>query len=66
MNADKTEFRCLGDISTINGGSVKLVDNFIYLGSNISSTEKDINTRVAKISSAIDKLSVIWKSNLSD
>ena len=31
------------NISTINGGSMKLVDDFIYLRSNVSSTENDIN-----------------------
>ena len=35
--ADKTEFRCFnqrGDISTLNGRSVKLADKFHYLGSS--------------------------------
>ena len=35
-----------------------------YLGSNISSTENDVNARIGKTWSAINKLSVIWKSNL--
>ena len=34
-----------GDISTLNGSSLKLVDNFTYIGSSVSSTETDINTR---------------------
>ena len=38
-----------------------LVDKFTYLGSNVSSTEKDIDTRLTKAWTAIDKLSVIWK-----
>ena len=29
---------------TLNGSSLKLVDKFIYLGSNVSSTETDNNT----------------------
>ena len=49
------------DIFTLNGGSLKLVDKFTYLGSNASSTENDINTWTA-----IDRLSVICKSNSSD
>ena len=49
--------------STLNGSSLKLVDKFTYLGSSFSSTEKDINTRLAKALTANDSLSVIWKSN---
>ena len=62
INADKTEYMCFnpkGDISTLNGSSLKLVDKFTYLGSSISSTKKDINTRLAKAWTAIDWLSVI-------
>ena len=55
-----------GDISTLGGSSLKLVDKFIYLGSSVSSTEKDIDTRLAKAWTAIDRLSVIWKSDLTD
>ena len=59
-------FNQTGDISTQGGGSLKLVDKFTYRGSNVSSTEKDIDTRLTKACSAIDKLSVIWKSDLTD
>ena len=55
-----------GDISTLEGTSLKLVDKFTYLGSSVSSTEKDIDTRLMKAWTAIDKLSIIWKSNLTD
>ena len=47
VNADKTEFMCFnlrGDISTLNGRSLKLVDKFTNLGSSVSSTENGINT----------------------
>ena len=54
------------DISTLEGTSLKLVDKFTYLGSSVSSTEKDIDTRLTKAWTAIDKLSIIWKSNLTD
>ena len=67
-NADKTEFMCLnqrGDISTLNR-PLKLVDKFTYLGSSISSTENDINSRLEKVWKAIDRLVVIWKSDLSN
>ena len=69
VNANKTEYICFnqkGDISTLKNGHLKLVDKFTYLGSNVSSTENDINTRLAKAWTAIDRLSVIWKSDLTD
>ena len=69
VNAHKTEFMCFnqkGDISTQDGTSLKLVDKFTYLGSSVSSTEEDIDTRLTKAWTAIDRLSIIWKSNLTD
>ena len=39
---------------------------FTYLGSSVSSTETDINIRLAKAWTAIDRLSVMWKSHLTD
>ena len=69
VNADKTEYICFnprGDISTLNGSSLKLVDKFTNLGNSVSWTEKDINTLLAKAWTAIVRLLVIWKSNLID
>ena len=69
VNAHKTEYMCYnqtGDISTLDRTSLKLVDKFTYLGSSVSSTEKDIDTRLKKAWTAIDRLSVIWKSDLTD
>ena len=59
-------FNQRGDISTLNGSSLKLVDKFTYQGSSVSSTETDINTQLAKAWTAINRLSVIWKSGLTD
>ena len=59
-------FNQTGDISTLGGSSLKLVDKFTYLRSSVSSTEKDIDTRLTKAWIAIDKLSIIWKSDLTD
>ena len=59
-------FNQAGDISTLDGTSLKLVDKFTYLGSSVSSTEKDIDTQLTKAWTTIDKLSIIWKSNLND
>ena len=51
VNAHKTEYMCYnqtGDISTQDGTPLKLVDKFTYLGSSVSSIEKDIDTRLTK------------------
>ena len=69
VNAHKTEYMCYNqtaNIATIDGASLKLVDKFTYLRSSVSSTEKDINTRLTKAWTAIDRLSIIWKSDLTD
>ena len=69
VNAHKTEymgFNQRGDISTQNGSSLKLVDKFAYLGSSVPSTEADINTQLAKTWTAIDRLTIIWKSHVTD
>ena len=42
------------------------VFKFTYQRSSVSSTETDINPRLAKAWTAIDWLSVIWKSDLTD
>ena len=65
VNKDKIEFTCFNqrvDISTLNGSSLKLVDKLTYLRSSASSTERDIKTWLAKPWTAIDRLSVIQKS----
>ena len=55
-----------GDISTLEGTPLKLVDKFTYLGSSVESIEKDIETRLTKAWTAINRLSIIWKSDLTD
>ena len=69
VNAHKTEYMCYnqtGDISTLDWTSLKLVEKFTYRGSSISSTEKDIDMWLTKGWAAIDRLSIIWKSDLTD
>ena len=69
VNAHKTEYMCYnqtGDISTQDVTSLKPVDKLTYLGSSVSSTEKDIDTRLTKAWAAIERLSIIWKSDLTD
>ena len=68
VNAHKTEYMCYnqtGDISTLDGTPLKPVDKFTYRGS-IKSTEKDIDTRLTKAWTAIDRLLIKWKSDLTD
>ena len=51
VNAHKSEYMCFnqtGDISTLGGSSLKLVDKFTYQGSSVSSTEKDFNMQLVK------------------
>ena len=55
-----------GDISTLDGTPLKLVDKFTYLGSSVASTEKDIDTRLTKAGTAINRISIIWKSDLTN
>ncbi len=68
VNAHKTEYMCYnqtGDISTLHATSLKVGDKLTYLGSSVSSAEKDIDTRLTKAWTAIDSLSIIWKSELT-
>ena len=67
VNATKTEFMCFnteGAINTINGNALEQVNSFIYLGSNISSSENDVKARIGKAWGALTKLNKIWKSSL--
>ena len=59
-------FNQRSNISTLNGWSLKLVHKFTYHRSSVSSTENDINTWLAKAWIVTDRLSVIWKSDLSN
>ena len=69
VNADKTENMCFnrrGDISILNGSSLKLVDKFTYLRSSVFSTKTNINTRLGKAWTANDRLPVICKSDMTN
>ena len=57
VNIHKTEYMCFnqtGDNSTLNSSTLKLVNKFTYEGSSVTSTETDINTRLAKAWTAIN------------
>ena len=66
MKANKIGYICFkqkGTIFTQHGRPLKLVNQFIYFSSNISSTESNVNRHQAKLWNAIDRLSMIWKSD---
>jgi exonuclease III len=69
INAGKTEYISYnqqGVILSKNNKTIKSVNEFVYLGSNIQSTERDIEIRKAKAWAALDSLSTVWKSTLSE
>ena len=54
-----------GAHSTLRGRPLKLVDKSMYLGSRVSSTESGVNIHRLKAWTAIDRLSIIWESDLA-
>ena len=54
VNANKMSFKQEGAISTLSGKPPKLADQFTYLGSNISSTERDVYIHQVKVWIATD------------
>ena len=53
-------------ISTLIGKPLKLVDPFVYLGSNISSTDHNVKAHIGQVWTVNEKLTTIWTSDLSD
>ena len=52
VNAHKTEYMCdnqTGNISTLDGTSLKLIDKFTYRGSSVSLTEKSHQYATSKV-----------------
>ena len=47
------------ELPKLNDKPLKLVDLFVYLGSNISSIESDVITRIGNAWAAIKKLTII-------
>ena len=63
MLPDQTKFMCLnqdGTISLLVGKPLKLLDQFIYICCNISSTESNVNIYIDKASTSINRLMEIW------
>ena len=53
-------------MKTLDDKIISEVLNFVYLGSEVQSSEKDMTIRIAKAWAALNKLTSIWKSNLPD
>ena len=70
LNESKTEYvnKCISDsdfvIQTLNNTLLKMVSDYVYLGSYISSSEKDFLTRKGMAWSACNALHKIWMSKL--
>ena len=52
--------------STLNCKALNILDLFIYIDSNISPTESDVNILLVKTWTAIVRFSILWKSDLFD
>ena len=71
LNESKTEYvnKCMSVsdfvIKSLNNTLLKMVSDYVYLGSYISSSEKDFMTRKGKAWTACNALHKIWSSNLS-
>ena len=62
VNVDNMEYMCFnqeGNISTLNSGSLKFEDKFMFLSSSITSTESDINMWLPKAWTAINHMEVL-------
>ena len=72
INETKTEFmnKCSTDnkigIKTLNNKALKQVEDYKYLGSYISSSDKDFNIRKGMAWSACNDMHRIWSSQLSE
>ena len=69
MNEDKTKYlvKNIEDptpVKAMSGKSIELVEDFLYLGGWVESTEKDIKVRKAKAWAACHKLKTVWNSCL--
>ena len=68
INETKTEYMPYnqqeGDLITLKGGKLKQVEDFLYLGSWVDSSKKDIDVRITKAWTALTKMDTIWKSKM--
>ena len=68
LNEDKTKFMSSGldapIITSASGLSLEHVQDFVYLGSHLKSSEYDFNIRKAKAWAACHKMKSIWNTDL--
>ena len=68
LNEGKTKFMSTGieepSLVSSSGNHLEQVDDFVYLGAHLKSTEKDFNIRKAKAWAACHRLKGIWKTDL--
>ena len=68
INETKTEYMIFnqdrGEIKSLDDRKPKCVDDFVYLGSWISSCKKDVHVRINKAWAVLRKLEPNWKSIL--
>ena len=53
------------NLITLKGNKLKQVEDFVYLGSWVNSSKKDIEVRIAMAWSALAKPDTIWKSKMN-
>ena len=66
VNTIRTEFICFKQEGAICTQNSQLLNQFTYHGSNVSSTERDVNIHQAKTWNTFDETLITWKSNLSN
>ena len=54
-----------GDLITLKGNKLKQVEDFVYLGSWVNFSKKDIEVRIAMVWSVLAKIDTIWKSKMN-
>ena len=70
MNENKTEYMCFHQgtpspkLLAQSGYELKRVSDFLYLGSWVNTSERDLSVRIAKAWAASNKMDKIWKSKL--
>ena len=68
LNEGKTKFMATGfeepSLTTTSGRQLEHVQDFVYLGAHLRSTEHDLNVRKAKAWAACHRLRSIWRTDL--
>ena len=71
ITTSKTEYKLAynlrqqGNLTTLDNSKLRKVNDFKYLSSWIDQTKKDLEIRKGKAWAASNKLTAVWKSNLS-